>query len=114
MEDYSMFKQALRGFDKEEVLMYIRHQEEESAKQIAALEKDIRKRDKIISELKSRVVLKDEQVERLEQDIRVKYQKYIDNYRQIGDLVYEAKVKGDGIIADAKTEADRILAAADQ
>ena len=55
MEDYSMFKQALRGFDKDEVMTYIRHQEEESSKQLAALEKDIRKRDKIISELKSRV-----------------------------------------------------------
>ena len=114
MDDYSMFKQALRGFDKDEVLTYIRHQEEESSKQLTALEKDIRKRDKIISELKSRVVLKDEQVERLEKDIRNRYQKYIDNYRQIGDLVYESKVKGDEIIAVAKKEAEKILAAADQ
>jgi len=113
MDDYSMFKQALRGFDKDEVLTYIHHQEEESNRQIAALEKDLRKRDKIISELKSRVVLKDEQVDRLEKEIRNKYQKYIDNYRQIGDLVYESKVKGDNIIIEARKEADRILAAAD-
>ena len=114
MDDYSMFKQALRGFDKDEVLTYIKHQEEENSKQQSALEKDIRKRDKIISELKSRVVIKDEQVERLEKDIRNKYQKYIDNYRQIGDLVYESKVKGDEIIAAAKRDAEAILAAADQ
>ncbi len=109
-----MFKQALRGFDKDEVLEYIRRQESEAGKQAAALEKDIRKRDKIISELKSRVVLKDEQVDRLEKEISTKYQKYIDNYRQIGDLVYESKVKGDEIIAAAKSEAERILAEADQ
>ena len=114
MEDYSMFKQALRGFDKDEVLAYIRRQEDEAAKQAAALEKDIRRRDKIISELKSRVVLKDEQVDRLEKEISTKYQKYIDNYRQIGDLVYESKVKGDEIVAAARAEADRILAEADQ
>ena len=109
MEDYTMFKQALRGFDKDEVLAYIRNQEVASSKRIAALEKDIRKRDRIISELKNRIVMKDEQVDRLEQDIRDKYQRYIDNYRQIGDLVYEARVKGEKIVTDAQTEADRIL-----
>ena len=114
MDEYAMFKQALRGFDKDEVLTYIRHKEEETAKQAAAYEKDIRKRDKIISELKSRVVLKDEQVDRLEKDIRNKYQKYIDNYRQIGDLVYESKLKADEIVARAGEEAERILNAADE
>ena len=89
MEDYMSFKQAIRGFDKDEVLEYIRRQEEEFNTRIAAMEKDIRKRDKIISELKNRIVLKDEQVDRMEQDIRDKYEKYIANYRQIGDLVYE-------------------------
>ena len=113
MEDYMSFKQALRGFDKDEVLDYIRRQEEDANARIAALEKDIRKRDKIISELKNRIVLKDEQVDRMEQDIREKYQKYIDNYNQIGDLVYESKLKGKRIIDDAHMEADRIIAGAD-
>ena len=113
MEDYTMFKQALRGFDKDEVLAYIRNQEVASSKRIAALEKDVRKRDRIISELKNRIVMKDEQVDRLEQDIRDKYQRYIDNYRQIGDLVYEARVKGEKIVSDAQAEADRILTEAE-
>ena len=80
MDDYGMFKQALRGFDKDEVLAYIRQKEDEHGKQILSMERDIRKRDKVISELKSRIVLKDEQVERMEQEIKTKYQKYIDNY----------------------------------
>ena len=113
MEDYMSFKQALRGFDKDEVLDYIRKQEEEANVRIASLEKDIRKRDKIISELKNRIVLKDEQVDRMEKDIREKYQKYIENYRQIGDLVYESKVKAERIVEEAHIEADRILANAD-
>ena len=113
MEDYMSFKQALRGFDKDEVLEYIRKQEEEANVRIAAQERDIRKRDKIISELKNRIVLKDEQVDRMEKDIREKYQKYIENYRQIGDLVYESKVKAERIVEEAHIEADRILANAD-
>ena len=113
MDEYGMFKQALRGFDKDEVLAYIKQKEDEHGKQIISMERDIRKRDKVISELKSRIVLKDEQVERLEQEIRDKYQKYIDNYNQIGELVYESKVKGNRIIEEAQEEADRILAEAD-
>ena len=113
MDEYGMFKQALRGFDKDEVLAYIKQKEDEHGKQIISMERDIRKRDKVSSELKSRIVLKDEQVERLEQEIRDKYQKYIDNYNQIGELVYESKVKGNRIIEEAQEEADRILAEAD-
>lgn len=113
MDDYGMFKQALRGFDKDEVLAYIRQKEDEHGKQILSMERDIRKRDKVISELKSRIVLKDEQVERMEQEIKTKYQKYIDNYNQIGELVYESKVKGNMIVDEAREEADRILADAD-
>ena len=114
MDEYMMFKQSIRGFDKDEVLAYIHKQEADFNRQITQLEKDMRKRDKLISELKSRVVLKDEQVERLEQDIKVKYQKYIDNYRQIGELVYESRIKGDQIVADAEAEAKAILEAADK
>ena len=64
MEDYTMFRQALRGFDKDEVLAYITRHEEESTARIADLEKNVKKRDKIISELKNRIVLKDEQIGR--------------------------------------------------
>ena len=45
MDDYGMFKQALRGFDKDEVLAYIRQKEDEHGKQILSMERDIRKRD---------------------------------------------------------------------
>ena len=65
MEDYMSFKQALRGFDRDEVLEYIRKQEEDFNARTIAMEREIRKRDKIISELKNRIVVKDEQVNRL-------------------------------------------------
>ena len=50
--DDMMFKQAIRGFDKEEVLAYIRDQQSRHGQQILQMERDIRKRDKVISELK--------------------------------------------------------------
>ena len=111
--DDMMFKQAIRGFDKEEVLAYIRDQQSRHGQQILQMERDIRKRDKVISELKSRIVLKDEQLDRLENEIRTKYQKYIDNYNQIGELIYESRVRGDKIVADAHEKADQVLADAD-
>lgn len=113
MEEYMSFKQALRGFDKDEVMDYIRKQEEDYNQRLMAMEKEIRKRDKIISELKNRIVMKDDQVEHMERDIRNKYQKYIDHYRQIGDILYESKMKGQRIVDDANDEAARILANAE-
>ncbi|MDO5701822.1 MAG: hypothetical protein Q4G47_00510 [Lachnospiraceae bacterium] len=109
MEEYMSFKQSIRGFDKDEVMEYIRKQEEEFNQRLMAMEKEIRKRDKIISELKNRIVMKDDQVEHMERDIRNKYQKYIDHYRQIGDILYESKMKGQRIVDDANDEASRII-----
>lgn len=114
MNDYTMFKRTLNGFDKDEVLQYIQKEEEEHGKQVAALEKEVRRREKVINELKNRIVMKDEQVDRLQSDIQNKYQKYIDNYQQIGELLYESKIKGDQIVTDAQTRADRLLADADE
>lgn len=114
MNDYTMFKRTLNGFDKDEVLQYIQKEEEEHGKQVAALEKEVRRREKVINELKNRIVIKDEQVDRLQSDIQNKYQKYIDNYQQIGELLYESKIKGDQIVTDAQTRADRLLADADE
>ena len=114
MNDYTMFKRTLNGFDKDEVLQYIQKEEEEHGKQVAALEKEVRRREKVINELKNRIVMKEEQVDRLQSDIQNKYQKYIDNYQQIGELLYESKIKGDQIVTDAQTRADRLLADADE
>jgi cell division septum initiation protein DivIVA len=114
MNDYTLFKQVLKGFDKDEVLAYIDKQDEENSKTVAALEKEIKRRDRIIGELKNRIVAKDEQVDRLQDDIRNKYQKYIDNYNQIGDLVYESKMKSDQILSDAHVQANKVLADADE
>ena len=112
MYDYTMFKASFKGFDKDEVLSYVQKQEEDYNKQISDLEKEIKNRDKLILELKSRIVQKDEQRELLENEIQTKYKKYIDNYDKIGALVYESQLKGDKMIADAKVQADKIIAEA--
>ena len=110
MYDYQMFKTVLvKGFDKDEVIAYVQKQEDEHAKQAADLEKETKNRDKMIAELKSRIIQKDEQRERLENEIETRYKKYIDNYDKIGALVYDSQVKGDKIVSDARTEAAKIL-----
>ncbi len=114
MNDYTMFKKSLNGFDKDEVLEYIQNQEDEHNQKTAALEKEIKRRDKVISELKNRIVMKDDQVNKLESDIKNKYQKYIDNYQQIGELIYESRIKGDQIVTEAQAQADKMLSDADE
>ncbi len=110
MLDYSMFKTVLvKGFDKEEVLAYIQKKEEEAFAKDADFVKAIKSKDAKIEELKKRLVLKEEQKERLENEIEQKYKKYIDNYDRIGRLVFEAELKADKIVAEAQKKAERIV-----
>ena len=110
MYDYQMFKTVrFKGFDRDEVIAFIQSQEEESNRKVADLQKEIKERDKMIEELKGRLVLKDAQRVALENEIETKYKKYIDNYDKIGALVYESQVKGDQMIADAKEQADKLV-----
>ena len=55
------------------------------------------------------MALKEAEIERLERDIREKYQSYIDNYEMISQLVFDAKVRSDRMISEAKAESERIL-----
>lgn len=114
MNDYTMFKKSINGFDKDEVLNYIQKEDEAHAKEIARLEKELRRREKVIGELKNRIVMKDEEVTRLENQIREKYQKYIDHYEEIGEVLTDAKIKSGKIITDAQAKSDQILADADK
>lgn len=114
MNDYTMFKKSINGFDKDEVLNYIQKEDEAHAKQIASYEKEIRRREKVIGELKNRIVMKDEEVTRLENQIREKYQKYIDHYEEIGEVLTDAKIKSGKVISDAQAKSDQILADADK
>lgn len=108
MADYTMFKQQFKGFDKDEVLSYIRQKEEEMAAKEESLKQEISKRDKIISELKTRIILKDDEVENLRAKIDTKYKKYIDTYSQISDLAYEAKIRGEQLVNDATATANKM------
>ena len=110
MYDYQMFRTVrMKGFDRDEVIAYIQSKDEEFSRKTADLEKEISEKDRMIEELKSRLVLKDAQRVALENEIETKYKKYIENYDKIGALVYESQVKGDQMVADAKEQADRLV-----
>ncbi len=113
MSNYNMFKKTLNGFDKDAVLSYIEKQDERYGSKIAELEKQVAMQKKTISGLTKKLVRKDNQLEHLQSDIETKYQHYIDNYQQIGELVYESKIKSEEIIAEARGEADQIIAEAE-
>ena len=96
MAEYEMFKTTLMGgYDKEEVQEQIQKLKDEMAEQQEAYKKQIEEKDARIAELQKRIELKEEYQVRLEEDIKEKYQKYIDNYESIGKLVFEAQVKAD-------------------
>ncbi|MDD6347597.1 MAG: hypothetical protein PUA52_06290 [Lachnospiraceae bacterium] len=107
MYDYQMFRVVMRGFDRDEVLRYLRTHDEELNQRIAALEKELAVSEKKIRELKERISLKDSQRVELEHEIETKYKRYIENYDKIGALVYESQIKGDQMIREAAEKADR-------
>lgn len=110
MLDYQKFKTAIvKGFDKDEVLAYIQKMEEEGYAKDAEFAKALKAKDAKIEELKKRVALKEEQKERLENEIEQKYKKYIDNYDRIGRLVFEAELKADAIAQEAQKKADALI-----
>lgn len=113
MLDYQKFKTAIvKGFDKDEVLTYIQKMEEEAYAKDAEFAKALKTKDAKIEELKKRISLKEEQKERLEDEIEKKYKKYIDNYDRIGRLVFEAELKADAISEEAQKKADDLIAEA--
>ena len=79
--------------------------------------KQIADRDEKIAELQKRIDLKDAYQARMEENIKEKYRKYIDNYESIGKLVFDATEGGqhgkgnreryDQMIAEAEEEAKR-------
>lgn len=110
MLDYQKFKTAIvKGFDKDEVLAYIQKMEEEGYAKDAEFAKALKAKDAKIEELKKRISLKEEQKERLENEIEQKYKKYIDNYDRIGRLVFEAELKADAIAEEAQKKADALI-----
>lgn len=115
MLDYQKFKTVLvKGFDKDEVLAYIQRMEEEGFAKEAEFAKALKAKDTQIEDLKKRILLKEEQKERLENEIEQKYKKYVDNYDRIGRLVFEAELKAETVTEEAQKKADQIIAEAQE
>ena len=89
MAEYEMFKTTLMGgYDKEEVQELIQKLKDEMAEIQVNYKKQIADRDTKIAELQKRIELKEAYQARMEEDIKEKYQKYIDKYKSIGKLVF--------------------------
>ena len=94
MEEYEMIKTTLvGGYKKEEVQELIQRMKNEKTEVEADYQKQIAEKDSRIAELQKRLELKDDYQLRLEEEIKEKYQKYIDNFECIGKLVFEAQLK---------------------
>ena len=60
-------------------------------------------------ELNEKLEQKQNEIDRLEKDIREKYQSYIDNYDTIGRLVFDAEVRSKKIIGEAEGRSKEIV-----
>lgn len=114
MAEHDMFKTTLMGgYDKEEVQELIQKLRDEMAEQQTAYKKQIAEKDAKIAELQKRIELKDDTQMRLEETIREKYQKYVDNYESIGSLVFEAKVRANNMEKEAEEKCRSMIAEAE-
>ncbi|MBS6195877.1 MAG: hypothetical protein KH828_09890 [Clostridiales bacterium] len=134
-----MFKTTLMGgFDKDDVLNQVRQIKDEAYAEKSKLIKLGKEKDKRISDLQSqlqmkdiqreqeieeiremhknellemnqRLAMKEAQKDKLEREISEKYQKYIDRYELIGNLILEAQEKADKIVADAEKQRDAFM-----
>lgn len=134
-----MFKTTLMGgFDKDDVLTKVQIMKDEAYAEKSKLIKEKKEKDKKIDELNKRLNLKDvqrdqqimelreehakemeevlarlrmkeEQKDKLEQQIQVKYQKYIDRYDLIGSLILDAQEKAEKIVKEAEETRDKML-----
>ena len=104
-----MFKTTLMGgFDKEEVLAELDRIKSEAKAEQERLKGEIAAREDKIARLQKRLDLKDDQYARLELDVKEKYQKYVDNYESIGKLVFEAQIRADEILSQARKDSEEI------
>ena len=110
MGEHEMFKTTLMGgYDKEEVQELIQKMKDEMAEVPVNYRKQLAERDERIAELQKRIELKDAYQARMEEDIKEKYQKYIDNYESIGKLVFEAQLKSDSMQKEAEEKCSKMI-----
>ena len=110
MAEYEMFKTTLMG----EVQEQIQKLKDEMAESQENYKKQLADKDARIAELQKRIELKEDYQARLEEDIREKYQKYIDNYESIAKLVFEAQVKADTLERETKEKCEKMLQDAEE
>ncbi|MGI6010753.1 MAG: hypothetical protein ACOX8H_04535 [Ruminococcus sp.] len=115
MSDNEMFKTTLMGgYDKDDVMEQIRKLKDAHAGEVGRLTKEIQQKNSRIEELTHRLVAKEEQKENLEQEIKNKYQKYIDHYDSISRLVVESQIRAENIINEARAKGERMIAQAEE
>ena len=115
MAEYEMFKTTLMGgYDKEEVQEQIQRLKDEIAENQENYKKQLAEKDARIAELQKRIELKEDYQARLEEDIKEKYQKYIDNYESIGKLVFEAQIKADALEKETREKCEKMLQEAEE
>lgn len=104
----------LKDMQREEMMDELRAQHENELNELRARHKNDLNELRIqhendLNELRQRLRIKEEQKDRLERDISVKYQKYIDRYDLIGNLVLESQEKAERIIVDAEQKRDMLM-----
>lgn len=110
MADNDLFKTTLMGgYDKDDVEKHIQKMKDEAYVNKNRLLQVLKQRDQTIQELTNKLDEKEAQLRQRDRDIKEKYQTYIDNYEQIGRLVYESRVRADRMIIDARDESRRII-----
>lgn len=116
MADRELFRTAIRGYDKEDVLQEIQNLkdnafEEKAAlrRQIDSLKKEVLRKDSEIEKLMVQLAAKEKEIEEQKREIKEKYQSYIDNYETIGGLIYESRIRSNQMIQEAGRERDQIL-----
>lgn len=110
MADNELFRTTLvGGYDKDVVERHIQKMKDEAYVNKNRLLQILKQRDQTIQELNEKLDEKDSQLRQKDRDIKEKYQAYIDNYEQIGRLVYESRVRADRMIIDAREESRRII-----
>lgn len=107
--EQDVFKTTLMGgYDKDDVLEQVQRMKDAAMDEQARLKRTIAEKDSKIAELQKRLELKEAQQLRLEQDVKEKYQKYIDKYESITKLVFDAQVKADDMVEQAASECEKL------
>lgn len=110
MYDEQSFSTVRKGFDKDEVISFLNDKDRENAEKVARLEQAIRDKDHEIAELSARVTRRNAKIDELEGEIENKYKEYVEKYEQIGELVYDSRIRADEILAKANAEAEALTA----